>query len=335
MAWNPPTDAQIQQDQPVGGVSGFGEATKDSLEYLYAQLGTLSAGLKNPSFEIEGSVAGTAEAWTFSTYPAGAVSRVTTDNAQGEACIKMTHSGGAGNGGGYATSDYVAAREGAYMLALLAWATVHGIHCAADLYYYDEGKVFISSDRVWDSQGLPLTPTAVIGTQTAPANTRYIKVRLLGGINDIDIAGTAYFDDASLIPLAATDPPAVDNTEDVSIAEQSTSLTTWTEVGSQTLDLDLLDGDASGVLVRLTFSGEVWGGTGPNTGYMRFRVGTAYSNVISGYAAAWTTTEVSIDVSGLTSPSITIYMELYSDGGGSGPSKGLVDNADTKIQLIT
>lgn len=281
MAWDAITEAEIQPDQPVIGEDGFGRKVKDNLDYLYGQIGS-GAGLPpNGSFEIDSDSDGVPDQWTRSLYPGGSGAFETTSPAHGANAYKFVHPGGSGNGGGYLESDYIEVTQlKRYILAFIHWASVAGMKNMVVVRCFDKSKVDLSLDQtLYNSTSNPTAATYFLRNFTPPANTRYIKVRLIGGYTDTDVAGTIYFDRVSF-----EDMPQWIFESGFSMGEVTTNSTSYVDVASVTLCSTY----AHTMPFDLRFSAEIRHTAVGGTTYIRFRVGSTYSNEVSNTGDVWT-----------------------------------------------
>lgn len=175
---------------------------KANFDALFGILGTIAGSdIPNGSFEVDSTGLGTPDGWTLFTYPGGTVERDTATVAHGEASLKMVHPGGGGNGGGYATSDYVACNQLEKLaLKFIHWATAAGMKNQVIIYWYTAAKVACAtpSTTLYDSTANPTTATSFVKEALPPATARFFKVRVVGGESSVNVAGTAYFDGLEL-----------------------------------------------------------------------------------------------------------------------------------------
>jgi hypothetical protein len=172
---------------------------KDNFDYLYGQFSQVPD-VPNGSFEVDSDSDGTPDNWTKNLYPGGALAVDATTPADGAKAIKFTHPGGAGNGGGSLTSDYIPCSEYViYWMGFMHKASAAGMKNIVQIQYYTAAKVangaavekYDSTDEIG---GAPATWTQYIYQFTPTANSRYFKLILIGGYTDTDVAGVAYFD---------------------------------------------------------------------------------------------------------------------------------------------
>ncbi len=203
MAFEAITLAEVQPGEPL--TNDVMEKIKYNFDYLYGLLGATGViGVPNQSFEIDADEDGVPDQWTKNLYAGGAGAYEETDLVHGAKAFKFTHPGGAGNGGGYLTSDYIEAAGGS-QIGLRFWlkCSAAGIKVEAKLLCYDEDKIALAgadADRtVYASVDNPTAWANVGGTAALPADTRYVKIQLHGGVDDIDVAGTVLFDFVNLL----------------------------------------------------------------------------------------------------------------------------------------
>jgi hypothetical protein len=202
-----PTLAEIAAGKAVIGPSGFGQKTVDSLQELNSKI---SGGMllpPNGSFEIDSNEDGIPDNWTRSLYPGGSSAFETTAPAHGAQAYKFVHPGGAGNGGGYLESNYIGiAEQYAYMLYWILWASAAGMKNIVTVRYYDKAQSYISDEDLYNSTSNPTSATGFGALFQPPATARYIKIRLIGGYTDTDVAGDIFFDAVTLEELGAAVP---------------------------------------------------------------------------------------------------------------------------------
>lgn len=192
MSWDQITEAEIQVKKPVGPT--LWRKVKDCLDYLFGTIGGIPP--INGNFEVDSDGDGIPDNWTRTLYPGGTGGRDTTTPAQGAAAIYLVHPGGAGNGGGELWSDYLPVSEYAsYFVKFIHWATAAGMKNKVQVQYYTAAKAANGSPvDLYNSTSNPTTPTFFTRGFQPTANTRFVKIVLIGGYTDTAIAGTAYFD---------------------------------------------------------------------------------------------------------------------------------------------
>ncbi len=338
MTWTAIDAAKHAAGKPVVGAGGWAEEILGNLNHLYGVLGTIAAGdIPNGSFEIDSDADGIPDNWTRSLYPGGTGARDTLTPAHGAAGIKLTHPGGASNGGGSFTSDYVACSPSLpEILGLIHWATAAGMHNKIQITYYNSAKVELSTADLYDSTANPTTATTLLLGFTPPATARFYKLILSGGLTDIDVAGSAYFDGLTLSPgRSARWRPAL---ADATLAEQSTSSLSWVNAGSFVITLP-----HRGLPVALSFASELKGGDYDSqngvsySAYQRWVVGSNYSatNTVTNSSGVYVTFANIIGVSDVAADGrLTVVQQLMKESGGGTTTFGRKAATDTKSRYL-
>ncbi len=321
MAWDAITDAEIQPDQPVVGESGFGRKVKDNLDYLYGNIASGSGLPANGSFEIDADSDGIPDQWTRSLYPGGSGSFETTNPAHGAKAYKFVHPGGAGNGGGYLESDYIEVSQlKRYILGFILWTSVAGMKNQVIIRCFDKAKVDLSSDQtLYNSTSNPTSATYYLRGFNPAANTSYIKIRLIGGYTDTDVAGTIYFDYITL------DNFMTQYLDQKTIGEYSTNSTSWVDVASVELNIP-------NTYMEINFNADVHGGGSSSTGYIRFRLGSIYSNEASWDSTLYATYAFSLN-GDMLSRTLTMQLKIYNVVG-SNLAYGRKPDGNTRIGIL-
>jgi hypothetical protein len=169
---------------------------KDDLDYLYGH--SLSAvGIINGSFEIDSDLDGTPDSWTVSLYPGGSFVLTSTVSAHGAKAASFIHPGGAGNGGGTLTSDYFAVNETSLPSVVIGgvhWVNNPALKCEVIIKWYNSSYVSISDETLYSSTANSTAMEYSMWSASAPAGAKYAKIQLIGGKDDADATGIAYFD---------------------------------------------------------------------------------------------------------------------------------------------
>lgn len=193
MSYTAITSAEVAQDAPL--TTTLMTKIKDNIEYLYSQ-SAQALDVPNGSFEVDTDSDGTPDNWTKNLYPGGALATDSTTPADGARAIKFTHPGGAGNGGGSLTSDYIPCSESeTYWLRFFHRASAAGMKNIVQVQYYTAAKVANGAAvALYSSTSNPASWTRYVYQFTPSANSRFFKITLIGGYTDTDVAGDAYFD---------------------------------------------------------------------------------------------------------------------------------------------
>lgn len=335
------TEQEIATGAPVVGVDGFAGKTKRNFDALSAALGEVGVSqIANGSFEVVDNDL-IPVAWQFYDYPNGSHSSSGT-SAHGARSMSFTHPGGAGNGGGYGESDYLACFYGSYDFNALVWADSPVVHAKVVLRFFDAAQVDLLADLViWDSSGgVPTDPYNLSPEIDTPAGSRFLKVIIYGGIDDLDsiVETNVYFDDIRLTPKVPINLNTVyrDNTEDIyrSIVDVDSGAGSWISRGSQVLTLDMIDG-GGGDEVWLACTAGVYTSISSNTTSVRIKIGSVYSNVFESAApSAWRYGQLLIKLKGITSPEVTVEFQSKISYGGVGTAEIRITSNDTVLALV-
>jgi hypothetical protein len=308
MAYTALTDAETATGAPV--TQTLWRKVKDNFSYLLSGIATsgVSAVVLNGSFEIDSNADGIPDTWTRSLYAGGSSQLNTSGPMHGSKMVALIHPGGAGNGGGYFESDYVLMSElHPRWIGWLMYSSAAGMKNEVLVRAFDKDLTEIGSGTaIYSSTANPTTPTYCIRQYTPPANARFIKLRMIGGKSDTNVAGTTYFDDVTVNPFTGF-PGAF------TIAEQTSTSATFVDIGSATIMLPNL----GAVMMQLSFAASVKTVALP-TAYQRFRVGPHYTGALSTGSESYV--ESIYTLTGLvdTSAAVIIYQQLMCDGGSSG-----------------
>lgn len=146
--------------------------------------------LRNGSFE-QGT-----EGFTLSPYTGGSITTNTANDMDGATALAITSTSIA-NGGGLVTStEYVPITGGeAIELDLAVKASVANVSARMEAAWYDDAQAQISVTTMYNVTNTPTANTRLVLGAAAPANARFCKVRLTGGVPGAGSAtGTVYFD---------------------------------------------------------------------------------------------------------------------------------------------
>jgi len=160
----------------------------------------------NGSFEINSLNDGlTPDSWTIVNYTGGSHALETTSPAHGANALKFVHPGGAGNGGGYADSDYFPVNELVlHSLSGIIWASA-ATKSKVQVRYFTNAKVELGAGSPEELIVFySLSPTRYTWQILPPATTRFIKIRLIGGYTDTAVAGNIFFDGFTFGPSIGT-----------------------------------------------------------------------------------------------------------------------------------
>lgn len=267
---------------------------KDNFDWFYSILGGLSVGgVVNASFEIDSDSDGVPDNWTKNLYAGGSGAIVSTESADGKYSYKFTHPGGAGNGGGYLTSDYI--NWSPYrMIGVVTKlrCSVAGIKVIVRVKFYDKDKAFLSNTDVYTSTANPTLWTLIYAKNImSPLTARFAKIETHGGVDDTDVAGDVYFD---FVQTVNSEPapgylPFTDSSIDQ--AEAGSNGASFTDVGTnQSITIP------AGTKYLAIYTEVKVSTTDAGVGKARWRIGTTYSTEITTisttYVGGWTYLDV-------------------------------------------
>jgi len=206
-----------RQDPGVPITSAWGNDTWDNIDFLMEWLGAgFLAGaaqdhnhdgvnsakvnifpnlMPGASFEDVGAT-NAPVGWTANEYVGGTVTTTANTSQDGERSLAITSTVLA-NGGGQLTQDEYKAVSGGnfYPLQIYRWASVANISSRIELIWYDSAKTQISITTVLDEASTPVGAAVISNRYQAPANARFVRTRLTGGVPGAGSAvGTVYFD---------------------------------------------------------------------------------------------------------------------------------------------
>lgn len=306
MGYSAITASEIAIKKPI--TNALWTKVKDNFDAIYGLLapGAGFFGVPNFSMEIDADSSGVPDGWAKGLYPGGAGVFDTTTPYHGAAAFKFTHPGGAGNGGGYLTSDYIEISDA--ISPLVQFATKSSAAAMKNQVYmahYDKAKSLLSEELLWSSTSNPADWTHYTVWAQPPTGARYAKLALIGGYTDTDVAGDAYFDVGLVDPFPKIIPAWF------SFTTYTSASASWADVASYSLNVPKGFGS-------LNFNAQGECSAGP-VGNMRFRISTTYSNTfaLSGIAV-WTDYGFELLVGSLPGAQ-TLYMQLQGNGS-FGPS---------------
>ncbi len=331
MAFTAITAGEVAVDAPL--TAELGDKIKDNFDYLYALSGDV-IDVPNGTFEIDADADGIPDNWTRSLYAGGSGAFDTTTPAQGAQSYQFTHPGGAGNGGGYLESKYLPISE--YVSPLVQFAlkcSAAGTKVVCRIRYFDKDKVDLSSDEdIYSSTSNPTSWTLKTLWGVPPATARYIKIRLIGGLNDTDVAGTVDFDAVHFDPFPVvlyddfTITRATNNAGYADLNSASIKLPKGFTVARLPVDLDYSDTGGTG---------------GEGDGGARYRIGTTYSTELlfrtvlsAGVNLYYTKGVLELDISALSGAQ-TLYLQSKANGPTVSDSAGAakIDKIATYVRL--
>lgn len=271
MAFTAITAGEVAVDAPL--TAELGDKIKENFDDLNSRVGS-PRDVNNGGFEVDADSDDEPDNWTVELYTGGAAAFNTTTPYEGAQSYQFTHPGGAGNGGGYLESEYLPISE--YVSPLVQFAlknSAAGTKVVCRLRYFDKDKVDLSSDEdIYSSTSNPTSWTLKTLWGVPPATARYIKIRLIGGLNDTDVAGTVDFDAVHFDPF----PVVLYDDFTITYAEKNT--TGYEDLGHADIKLP------KGFTVALLPCTIISNCTNDIAG--RFKIGTTYSTELCGAIAS-------------------------------------------------
>lgn len=146
--------------------------------------------LRNGSFEDD--TAG----WNVTQYAGGTVAISTTNPLHGAKSLAFTSTVLANGGGDAVSGEHLPVVEGnEYAFNGVVKASVANVSCKAEMIWYDSAKSQISASTVYSSTNTPTAITSIGTSVKAPANARWMRAKITGGVPNTGTAtGTVYFD---------------------------------------------------------------------------------------------------------------------------------------------
>jgi len=191
--WNGTYDLKLTTDADVQiwTLSDFG-AGEDTVNYGNYNL------VSDGGFEDDTNGDGLPDQWTVTTYPtagsgAGVAALDSTTQIEGLYALKFTS---AGDGGGYAVSDYFSVREGAILsLTAQIQSSVATVRNVIEVIWYTSAKAQISTSTIYDNSATnPTSWAEKSGDVTVPSTARFAKIRVTGCNNSVATVGSTWFD---------------------------------------------------------------------------------------------------------------------------------------------
>jgi hypothetical protein len=312
MSYEALTQAECQQDEPV--TTDLLLKIKNNFDYIYSLIGSGGDGgggggdIPNGSLEIDEDADNIPDTWTRYLYPGGSGSYDIATPMHGAKSYRFTRAAGVNNGGGYLECSYVETNElSREIIRVIYRCSVAGIKVMVQVRYYDKDKVEIGSPTtLFSSTANPTTGTQMFLEYVPVANARYLKVRLIGGYTDTDVAGDVFFDGVKRIGWESAQKYSG------TIAEESTVADSWTDCGSFNIVLPNLNNAPVHIFFRASARGYQI-----STAGQRFRVGTNYSNYVENIGTSFEENSFYLYIARCNGGTLTVYQQLKSNDGGN------------------
>lgn len=311
------TAGEIAVKQPLK--QSLMQKIKDNFDAINSSVNSISGvELPNGDFEIDGDSDGIPDLWTVSTYAGGSASLDTADPASGARCLKFVHPGGAGNGGGYADSDYIPCRQlGGITLWLKATAACKNRVVAR---FYTREKIYLSEQVLDERTTNPSSWTLMIGSFShAVSDARFVKIRLIGGYTDTNVAASIYFDNVrvyQVMPASFRVP--------FSFSSRSFSNGSFDDQASAMVYLPVI---MSGMIaqaeggIRIAVNVDAYHSTGLYPVFLRLRLGSVYGPQSSTDETSWTNLLLTLTYAGdqpVYGAGVLLYIQGYRSVSGTG-----------------
>lgn len=197
MPYTPILDSEIEVGDAI--TQSLMQKIKDNDEFFNSAISGVSGSvLINNSFDIDSDGDGEPDSWDITLYPGGAQTLDATNAVHGAYAIKFTHPGGAGNGGGFATSDYIPCNDNyPFFIEFLNRSSLTGAGILVQIQYYTEAKFSISTESIYSQTSNPTSwEIAFTRETTIPSTAQYCKIVMAGGVDVTDPGSQVdiYFD---------------------------------------------------------------------------------------------------------------------------------------------
>lgn len=159
--------------------------------------GVNSAGIKiGPNLIRNGSFEDGTQGWTFTDFTGGSHSISTATRHHGAQSASITSTVLANGGGTALSNEFIACSEAWEVLfQIIRSASGANVSSKAEVIWYDNTQAQISASTIYSDASTPTSGTMARAQVTAPANARFFKVKLTGGVPATGAAtGTIFFD---------------------------------------------------------------------------------------------------------------------------------------------
>ncbi|PCJ88617.1 MAG: hypothetical protein COA54_02550 [Thiotrichaceae bacterium] len=217
--WTVPVAAQ--QDPAVPITSSWGNNVKNNEQFLMEWLGAdfLADAAQNhnhdgvnsakvdvlqglmPNGSFQQISAGLPIGWEATEFIGGTVASSTAVNKHGDTVLAITSTILANGGGQLLQDEFKAVTDNKrYGFEIYRWASVGNVSCSCELIWYDASKSQISSTVLFLDASTSLVASLHSATVTSPANARFVRVLITGGLPAQGTAvGTVYFDGGRVV----------------------------------------------------------------------------------------------------------------------------------------
>jgi len=209
-AWVVVADAAVDPDSPLDTVLMTALRDRDIFLYEWLGLSFAAGAVQNhrhdgvdsalvpvgPNALRNGSFEDGVDGWTFTDFTGGSHAISALNHRHGALALEITSTVLANGGGDAIANEYSLISE-ADLLALKfwMWASIAGVSSKLEVVWYDSTKAQISVSVVQSYTDMPTAATFHRAAVTAPANARFYRVKITGGVPGSGTAtGTIRFD---------------------------------------------------------------------------------------------------------------------------------------------
>ncbi|MBT9175247.1 MAG: hypothetical protein DDT22_00921 [candidate division WS2 bacterium] len=239
----------------------------------------------NGSFEIDVNNDGIPDGWTRHLYPGGIGSFDAGHFVHGSRSYRFTHPGGVGNGGGVLTSDFIETdpftRKTLYFIL---WSHAPTMRNIVRISYYDGLRRHLAHQDVYNSTANPGAPAYFSRTFVPHGDARFMRIHLIGGHPDVNVAGNTFFDGVFLGSI----PYWGRIRRNFTIPEHGTGATSAVDAGGAFLNFEF---NTNIQIVDFHFWAEVRTDSAGTTAFQRFRIGHLLTNEVSTISSTFVVNE--------------------------------------------
>jgi hypothetical protein len=241
------TEGEIAPDQPVSNdlLTKVKNNFDDHEARIGAGGGSGSSGsigsILNGSLEVDSDVNGVPDNFTRYLYAGGSAARDITDSVHGKYSYRFVHPGGVGNGGGYLETDYISISHLYHPdlpFAFKKSAAGTRVEIVARFYSQNalgDPSTYIGEKVLWTTTGVPYprwTGANITKITHQFPTARWVKYRFIGGKNDVNAAGSVWFDALGAPLLVPTRVPLSNGISQGQVALYSTYPGGWVQQGT-------------------------------------------------------------------------------------------------------
>ena len=245
---------------------------KANEDYFNSLIGTFDTyEVNNGSFEIDADSDGIPDTWTRNLYSGGSGAIITAPTGgHGAKSYQFTQPSGASQGGGDLVSDYIPVYRNTAIPVGFQCSTSNGTVVArVQIICYDAAKAVTGSTiNIWTSSGTESLDKFRVAYFIPNTGTHFIRIKLIGGEVGPNTSATVVFDGVTMRPHIRRV-----EVETATISEQTTTNTSYTDVGNLAVTLNQ---KLYNTPVVILLAAELKASSDTTDVMMRFSVGGAY-----------------------------------------------------------